>query len=174
MEYVNENEVKIQNECVVNIQGMKTAYEKDRLAELNQRRAKMFEEIRQAARTVLANPVSAIDISTDHEEEQHPTCTWRVSMNEEQNNLVTSVSNEYTNGDEGSLTEVSENTKVRSSAVSETRATSTISTTIPANDTLPGIVLTPIEPLNEDSVETNIIITNTEDVIDSSAYLTTH
>ena len=170
---VKETEEKIQNEWVVNIQGMKTAYKKDRkvLGELNQQRAKKFEEIRQSARTVVANPVSAIDVSTDHEEEQHPTSTRRVNMNEEQNNLVISVSSGHTTGEEGSLIEVSETPEGRSSSVSETTNTATISTTIPANDTLPGIASTPIELIYEDDVETNTTITNAEDVIDSSAVL---
>ena len=45
--------------------GMKTAYEKDKqvLAELNQKRARKFEELRQSARTVDANNVLDTDDS---------------------------------------------------------------------------------------------------------------
>ena len=64
-----EDEEKINSEWTKSIKGMKIAYEKDRrhLAELNQQRAKKFEEIRQSARTVPA--VEAV-LDEDLEQEE--------------------------------------------------------------------------------------------------------
>ena len=66
-----EDEEKINNEWTKSIKGMKVAYEKDRreLAQLNQQRAKKFEEIRQSARAVpVVEPVLDDDIEDSDEE----------------------------------------------------------------------------------------------------------
>ena len=157
---VKANEDKVKKEWAANIEGMKTAYEKDKqvLLELNQRRARKFQQLRQSTRTVDVSTNPVVEASTGQVGEQLQESAQTISVTNDRNDLIISVINGHPNGEETS-TEILEN----------------------PDDTPPGVVPTstaqrgndpvPSEPGNENGDDDVTIESSTEENINSSAAL---
>ena len=89
------SEEKVKNNWKEKILGMKTAYEKDKqkLQELNLRRRKKFDELRQSAQTNNTNSTVVVEAPAgEHEEEEEGEGSIRrVNIDDEQNRFVISV-----------------------------------------------------------------------------------
>ena len=156
---VKANEEKVRNDWAVNIVGMKTAYEKDKeaLFELNQRRAKKFQEIRESSRAVDASTSPAVTVSTGQEGHQHQNSTRTIEINEDGSGMVMSVNVGYTNEEGEGSTETSEDHEdVNPVAVQ-------------VLDSQSGVELRSTEPLSEDSTGNITTFPSADEAIDSSA-----